>query len=786
MFLDCKKRFARMGIRELAEFSLLRTRGGTAGIGRWRLESGQRWHQTLQREVESSHLSERKIVATLRQNGWTVELEGRVDLCQTGGDGTPVEVGEIKTVIEPLPVDASYLRERYPAYFRQAAAYAHFLQEEYQLSERIRSYLLFVDIDSGFRQQVDIEVFDIQDLEKQIEAVLHFLEQLRTRYRERRKISFPSMLRQPRPGQLEVAQWLRQAWDKAPFIAFQAPTGFGKTRLLWEIALGHLREGTVDRILYLTVKNSGQEQAVKEWSQLFPAKNGPVFYRMRNHPEHHKICPLAGCQERSCKPDRVGERITSVEESLYHLTNGHPEKVEEIAPLEDPLWRGLSQMAQREHFCPYDLSRSMLPLADVWVADLNYLFSPGSRHLFLEQPGFRPERTLLLVDEAHNLADRVESALSIRMFAEDWEDCEEELRQLQLSPRLRRVLREMRHWTESQEEGFVLGPSERYQILDSLEAALPLLESETILWRELSEMATETLQSLPLLYQLLEDEHLHPVLWRPKKNCLEVVPLESASWIRSTLSGFYKTVFFSATLDPMHDFAEKAGIPEEQWQSVTGDGFSTGCFRVAIDVSVDTRLKARDKYYGVTAHTAARMREYSQQCVVVFFPSRKYADAVRLYMEVDHPHLRVAVQPTGTGREQVEEFLQSAVHRYDLLFLLLGGVYAEGIDTLGGSIDSALIVGTGLPEMNALTRCKMDRYDNREEGFDKVCRIPGMRRVNQAMGRLVRDPSHRATILLQDERFQQESYRQLLRGDLGEIPVLKSDQQVAHWLGDQS
>lgn len=772
-----------MGIRELAEFSLVRTRGGLGGQGRWRSESGRQWHNVLQEEVTLTHFTERKLVASIRREGWQIDLEGRIDLIRYDGEtGQPLEVGEIKTVTESLPLDAEYLREQYPAYFRQAAAYARFLQEEFALSQCIPSFLLFVDIDSGLRQQIEIRSHDHEDLKRQIEAVVHFLEQMRLRYRERREIRFSSMMDHPRPGQIEVAAALEKALREVPFIGLQAPTGFGKTRLLWETALRYMETGKVDRILYGTVKNSGQEQAIKEWGRLFPNGSGPVLYRMRNHPEHHAICPVTDCQLRTCSVDKGMDRITSVEESLYHLTSGASDPGESGDFAEDRVWDGLSRLAQSEHFCPYDLSRSVLPLADVWVADINYLFSPGSRHLFWDQPGFQPERTLLLLDEAHNLPDRVESALTISLQGEDLVHCSEELRQLRVSPPLRRILRDLAKLCQLSEIGAVLGPTEKYQLIDCLEVAIPLLDSEKIPWRELSDWSRDLLQSLDPLLQLMEDDTLQPVLWLPAGDILEVVPLNTTTWTRKILSQFYRSVFFSATLEPMTDFSQQVGVANEEWRPISYHDSETDNFRVAIDATVDTRLKHREKFFGITAQTAARMKGTTNQPLVVFFPSRKYAEAVRLYLEVDFPHLRVGLQPTATNRDQVDQFLQSAIYQFDIILLLLGGVYAEGIDSFGGIIDTALIVGPGLPELNPLTRAKMEACGGGEAGFEKVCRIPGMRRVNQAMGRLVRNPNHQATILLQDRRFGEEPFRKLLRNDLGEVPVLSKEVEVDQWL----
>jgi Rad3-related DNA helicase len=170
--------------------------------------------------------------------------------------------------------------------------------------------------------------------------------------------------------------------------------------------------------------------------------------------------------------------------------------------------------------------------------------------------------------------------------------------------------------------------------------------------------------------------------------------------------------------------------------------------------------------------------------VAVFFPSYAYAESVAQTCAASHPSLRIAQQPRGLDLAQQTEFIESALAAHDALFLVLGTGYTEGIDLLGGRVTHAMVVGPALPEVNAVQRAKLAHCNakSRDAAFRLVYQVPGMQKVNQALGRLVRAPGHRATVLLHCCRFAEASYRELLDPELQNAVVLDSDETLAAWL----
>jgi Rad3-related DNA helicase len=169
--------------------------------------------------------------------------------------------------------------------------------------------------------------------------------------------------------------------------------------------------------------------------------------------------------------------------------------------------------------------------------------------------------------------------------------------------------------------------------------------------------------------------------------------------------------------------------------------------------------------------------------VAAFFPSYRYAESIVTEIQRLKPHAPVALQPRGLGPEGTARFVEEALDRNTILCLILGGSLGEGVDMLGGRIRSAVVVGPALPEVNALqeARRKMHVQDGAEDAFALAYVRPGMRKVNQALGRLVRAPGHTARVLLHCRRFADETYKALLSTEYGDPEVLTDDEDFQRW-----
>ena len=389
--------------------------------------------------------------------GWTFLFSGRIDQLVThfalsaaqGGAHPPavsVIIREIKTVAGPLPADEDTLRERHPEYFLQAIAYLALFRSaprktagqcpgnpvpgddccstpglEFAAASALRAELVFVELGTGITQIVVLTADDEQSFRAQLERLVDFLN-LQLRARERlRGLKFRPAFAVLRPGQESVQDELLAAFGgngqsragagssdqsaqagvprRPVTLLFEAPTGYGKTGVLLEFALGRLRAGRFARLLYLTSKSTGQLQVMRTLADMTSADSPssvlplpsasamPVAvaaWQVRPKSEHcvntvfhcvRDVCPYLA---------DLPSRWSHSGLSRFYLFEGQPRDIESL--------RAAGRDAQ---VCPYEITRAVLPFNDVWIGDYNYVFSPDSRGVFFERPGFDPAETLL-------------------------------------------------------------------------------------------------------------------------------------------------------------------------------------------------------------------------------------------------------------------------------------------------------------------------------------------------------------------------------------------------------
>jgi Rad3-related DNA helicase len=207
---------------------------------------------------------------------------------------------------------------------------------------------------------------------------------------------------------------------------------------------------------------------------------------------------------------------------------------------------------------------------------------------------------------------------------------------------------------------------------------------------------------------------------------------------------------------------------------------------------VDTSYRQRAGYYSTTAATIEALHQAAQasqprgsaSAIAVFFPSYAYADAVLRALEQSGSVLRVAMQPRLPDLTAQAAWIEENLALSDALFLVLGSSFAEGIDLLGGRVTHAMVVGPALPEVNAVQKARVNEFAalGRDAAFRRVYQIPGLQKVNQALGRLVRAPGHRAKVLLHCKRFADPSYASLLAKDYQFYREIAGDSDLSDWL----
>jgi DNA excision repair protein ERCC-2 len=820
MEIDLDARLVRLSAGEFSEFTVgpASTEGGPSGL--WRAQLGTQWHRTLRERTAAENPAARfevSLVGELAHRGWRIALNGRIDQWIPDDASACDVLREVKTVTRELPLDDGILRADYAGYFYQLGIYLLLLREgdvprpDGLPPRAVAGELFLLEVATGLAQTVPFTHDDERRCLAQLERLCEFLDaSLRARTRLRSLCVRPAFS-EWRPGQENTVDDLVTAWRRHPIVCFEAPTGFGKTGTLLEAALRRLRDGEADRLLYLTSKATGQLQVMDTLGRMTATAEGEAglaVWRMRPRSEHC-INTVFRCSPDACRYLHTAEeRWPTSGLSRFYTVPGHARDL-----------ASLREAGRAAALCPYEITRAALPFNEVWVGDFNYVFSPAVAPLFTDQPGYNPARTLVLVDEAHNLPARAADARSFAFLAAD----AAAVLSLLQGQRAHGPL--VQAW-----DGWAWTLS-RIQKSDTLSSAFAddAVDQLVGLAQRTQEAPVDTTSWPPALVDVLwgpsrfaADERgpaLPRLWWSPQDGQLLATCLDAAEAIGPLLRGFAGVVLASATLRPVDAFRTACGLddpetargtatvaadepdrPErlgrltkrattsllrklqtgasllresaEQDRLTPADvraetPWRLGAFDIAIDLRADTRYQQRDATAPLTAETIRSLIAAApdeQPCVPVFFPSFAYADAIARELATTATGTRVALQPRAADTEALERWLQIQLGQRVALFLVLGSSLAEAVDLLGGRTWAAMVIGPALPEVNAVQKAKSAPRpgETREDIFRRVYQVPGMARVNQALGRLVRAPGQRARVLLHCRRFAETSYLDLL------------------------
>ena len=304
------------------------------------------------------------------------------------------------------------------------------------------------------------------------------------------------------------------------------------------------------------------------------------------------------------------------------------------------------------------------------------------------------------------------------------------------------------------------------------------------------------------MHNFLTDDTLAKLLWVSREGELEFTCVDAAAAIGETLREFGGAILMSATLQPYAEFAAACGLtaPATYTTLQAPTPWRAGAYDVAVDLRVETTYRQRANYYGTTAATIEAMHASAgaspgtrhsplpRHSIAVFFPSYAYAESVLRALEQSGSLLRVALQPRISDLAAQTAWIEENLALSDALFLVLGSSFAEGIDLLGGRVSHAMVVGPALPEVNAVQKARLNALAGigRDAAFRRVYQIPGLQKVNQALGRLVRAPGHHAKVLLHCQRFAEPSYAALLATDYQFYREIASESDLRDWLHLQS
>ena len=740
-------------VRNLVEFILrsgdIDNRHG--GSEKEAMQAGSRIHRKIQRMMGGGYRAE---VPLKEEINWeeevVIRLEGRADgIFEEGGLSY---IDEIKGVY----FDPAHLAEPVLVHKGQAMCYGYIYAKQNGLAgigiqmtycnleteeiRRFRETYSFEEIEDWFMQL-------IREYAKWAVFVWH--------KRQRRKATI-SRLEFPFPyrdGQRDLAVSVYRTISRGKTLFIQAPTGIGKTMSTVFPAVKAVGEGFADKIFYLTAKTITRTVAEEAFEIL--RQQGLVFCTVTITAKE-KICPMdvMECNPEACPYakghfDRVNEAVFDIIHQVSTVTR-------------DDILR----FSEEHQVCPFEFSLDVTNWLDGIICDYNYVFDPNVylKRFFGDTVS---EDYLFLVDEAHNLVERAREMYSAQLFKEDFLAVkrfvkDKDARLARSLEQCNKALLEMKRECDT------------YQVLESASHMASLVNTAFSRMEDYMEDAKGGVSDEVLdfffqlrhflgIYERLDENYrIYTEHTEDGRFMLKLLCVNPAVNLRQCLDKGNSTVFFSATLLPINYYRSLLSGNPEDYAVYVESPFDSRRRLLCVGSDVSSRYTRRNQseyekvWEYIRAVAAARKGNY-----LVFLPSYSYMN--RIYdMRPADAEFDVLIQTSGMTEQMREEFLdhfQTETERSLIGLCVIGGIFLEGIDLKRERLIGALVVGTGLPQICTEREILKSYFDEKEQkGFDFAYLYPGMNKVLQAAGRVIRTSEDTGVIALLDERFLRRDY----------------------------
>ncbi len=585
-----------------------------------------------------------------------------------------------------------------------------------------------------------------------------------------------------RDGQGELMSETYRAIKGGKRLFAQAPTGIGKTLSTLYPAVRALADGLCDRIFYLTAKASTGDAAFSAARQLY---NAGMRLRICSIGARERVCPNAAAHRSG-----VGGSYCNPEDCPYargYFTASRQAIAELIGKCAGYSTEVIREAAEKYSVCPYELSLDLSLYCDVTVCDYNYVFDPAiSLRRYFECDDGGAERNVFLIDEAHNLPDRVRDTFSVELSANrvrriaegaaeagDGTLCKASEAVVRFLLGLRGLCRDSLRVTSEGELGFSLSREPIAGLADVLSAAVRGLTG----WRrghrgdplygEVSAFLSDMKKYLRI-FEYCDRGVVSYIEIRGGDTRVKVFCTDPSELIAARLGKARASVLFSATLTPIDYFISLCGGGRESVKLDLPSPFrgENLCLAAVDTLSVKSESRNDATYRRTAAFIAATVSARAGN-YICYFPSYAFLERVHKCFSAKYPRVRTVVQKRNMSAAERREFLSAFREDEGVLrvgFCVLGGSFSEGVDLPGSRLIGSIIVGVGLPSLSNERNILAEYYESREpgSGFDYAYAYPGMNSVLQAAGRVIRRDSDRGIVVLIDERYATPEYIRMM------------------------
>lgn len=723
---------------------------------------GIRGHQQVQRSRGEHYVPEYPVALSVIEDGREMTISGRLDGIGYDKVRQLFVIDEIKTLrIAVSEIPGSIM----DSYWHQVLLYAYMLLQELNTETRIVVRLCFFHLDESSEETIE-RLVTRENVSQLFADTVHYY----FNYLDRREawldarskslagLSFP--YGEFRKGQRDLSVAVFRALDDGGHLVLEAPTGLGKTMGTMYPAVRRLERQEVKRVMYLSAKTQTQQQAKAAVADL---RGRGAALRSVVLTARDKVCFSPG---EPCHPDHC-----QYAKGYYDKL---PIAIDDILASDRDFTRErVEQLALQHELCPFELGLDLASQCDVIVADYNYVFDPVVYlRRFFEQ-GVKD--SIVLIDEAHNLVDRGRQMFSAELDKEDFLGIARLMSES--SPAVARAAKsvnrsilnyckpnklrfdELGHLTDSE---LPLG------IIRSLTRFVEVAEEE--LRMERSDLGGRREALLGVYFDALrflrtsewfDDTYIFLINRVARKQRLHLYCVDPSIRLAEVFDRLAASVSFSATLRPSGFFREMMGIPESsKWYRLPSP-FPEERLHVSVATFVDTSYRGRESSADELCTLIHDVISGKPGNYLIFFPSYQYLETIQDRFEQKYPAIPLLVQARNMSDEERGDFLSRFDDASETCgFAVMGGAFSEGIDLKGDRLIGVVVVGVGLPQVGIERDLIRDHFP--EHGFEFAYQYPGMTRVLQTAGRLIRDAKDKGVLCLVDRRYEEDRYLDLL------------------------
>ncbi|WP_419090558.1 ATP-dependent DNA helicase, partial [[Ruminococcus] torques] len=718
---------------------------------------GGRLHRKIQRQMGSDYHAETAMKLQIPCGEFDLRVEGRADGVIIKGDTSEVIIDEIKGILR----DLSLIEQPVNVHLAQAKCYAYIYAKQHSLRE-IGIQMTYCNLDTEEIRRF-LSHYTYEALECWFEELISSYEKwarFQIKWEEKRNssirlVEFPFSYRE---GQREVAAAVYRTILRKKKLFLQAPTGVGKTISTLFPSVKAIGEGLGEKIFYLTAKTITRTVAEQAFRIL--GEQG-LQMKVITLTAKEKICK---CEETECNPvscPYAKGHFDRVNDAVYDLIMNYNEITRDV----------IENQSEKYMVCPFEMSLDVSLWVDAVICDYNYAFDPTAhlKRFFSENAG---KKYIFLVDEAHNLVERGREMYSARLYKEDFLELKKMMRVKEpiLSKKADEVNRQFLLLKRECEE---------YRVLESvshLAIKLMNLLAEMERFFEKSSESDKRDQVLELYFKVREFLNIHDILdenyviyseyQQDGRFMVKLFCVNPAVNLQAYLEYGIGTVFFSATLLPVRYYKKLLSIETDDYAIYADSPFPKDSRLLLIGRDVSTRYTQRGpEMYRRIASYIVGAADAKKGNYMVFFPSYRVMEEVHSVFSEKCGKISSAVQSPFMSEEDREVFLKEfdEIREESFVgFCVMGGIFSEGIDLPEDKLIGVIIVGTGLPQVcNEREIVKQYFSGIGSDGFEYAYLYPGMNKVLQSAGRVIRTEKDRGLILLLDERFSTGRYREL-------------------------